>query len=125
MDPQPRPSLRSGLLKMKIGGGHQRDRSAHAALHSTVQMVSLHFPLSILSTPLPASLILPWSLSPGRPVATAGWREGTGASVARLTQPCGRGGPAERFPWGHYDPCVPERGTQTPSRSRAKPLQQS
>jgi hypothetical protein len=65
-----------------------------------------HFSAPNLIHALPASLILRRSLSPGRYVATAVWRKGTGASVARLTQPCGRGGSAIRLPWGHYDPCV-------------------
>ena len=42
---------------------------------------------------------------------------GAGASAVMLTWHHGRGGPAWRFPWGHYDPCVPDKGTQTPGRA--------
>ena len=42
---------------------------------------------------------------------------GAGASAAMLTWHHGRGGPVWRFPWGHYDPCVPVEGTQTPGRA--------
>jgi hypothetical protein len=42
---------------------------------------------------------------------------GIGASALMLTWHHGRGGPVWRFPWGHYDPCVPVEGTQTPERT--------
>ena len=42
---------------------------------------------------------------------------GAGASAVMPTWHRGRGGPAWRFPWGHYDPCVPDEGTQTPGRA--------
>jgi hypothetical protein len=42
---------------------------------------------------------------------------GAGASAVMPTWPHGRGGPVWRFPWGHYDPCVPVEGTQTPGRT--------
>jgi hypothetical protein len=42
---------------------------------------------------------------------------GAGASALMLTWHHGRGGPVWRFPWGHYDPCVPVEGTQTPGRA--------
>jgi hypothetical protein len=41
---------------------------------------------------------------------------GAGASAVMPTWHHGRGGPVWRFPWGHYDPCVSERGTQTRDR---------
>ena len=42
---------------------------------------------------------------------------GAGASAVMPTWPHGRGGSVWRFPWGHYDPCVPVEGTQTPGRT--------
>jgi hypothetical protein len=44
------------------------------------------------------------------------WR-GAGASAVMLTWHHSRGGSVWRFPWGHYDPCVPVEGTQTPGRA--------
>jgi hypothetical protein len=56
-------------------------------------------------------------LPSGTPIMTVIAWGGTGASAVMPTWHHGRGGSVWRFPWGHYDPCAPVEGTQTPGRT--------